>query len=374
MRVERLSLTSFRSYSTLDVSFSGGPQVVVGSNATGKTSLLESILVLGTARSHRAGQDGELVAWGAEFARLEADVGATAQGSDRIELLITRTAAGGGRKRVLVNGVARRPSSLASTLPVVLFAPEDMLLVVGSPGLRRTSLDTLIGQTVPASMTTMSSYARALTQRNNLLRQVREGTAAPDELRYWDEVVINDGAQIVDWRRAALAQLARPLSAAHQEIAPGEEPLELRYVTNAEPQLAETTRDALRRRLIDTREKEMWNGATLIGPHRDDIAFVSDERELASSASRGQQRTAILAYKLAQLDLLTASVGQPPLLLLDDVFSELDPDRRAHLVRRIGALPQAFVTTTTTDDLDPALVAASTVWTVSPGQLRQGEQ
>ncbi|HEY5489329.1 MAG TPA: hypothetical protein VIK00_05755, partial [Candidatus Limnocylindrales bacterium] len=159
-----------------------------------------------------------------------------------------------------------------------------------------------------------------------------------------------------------------------QEIAPGEEPLELRYLTNAEPQPGETTRDALRRRLMDTSEKEMWNGATLIGPHRDDIAFVSDERELASSASRGQQRTAILAYKLAQLDLLTESVGQPPLLLLDDVFSELDPDRRAHLVRRIGALPQAFVTTTTTDDLDPALVAASTVWTVSPGQLRQGNR
>jgi len=374
MRVERLSLTTFRSYSALDVSFADGPQVVVGPNATGKTSLLESILVLGTARSHRAGQDGELVSWGAEFARLEAEVVGTAQGSDKVELVIVRTATGGGRKRVLVNGVARRPAALAATLPVVLFAPEDMLLVVGSPGLRRNSLDTLIAQTVPASAATMSTYARALTQRNNLLRQVREGMAAPDELRYWDDVVINDGAQIVDWRRAALAQLSRPLSAAHQEIAPGEEPLELRYLTNAEPQPGETTRAALRRRLIDTSEKEMWNGATLIGPHRDDIAFVSDERELASSASRGQQRTAILAYKLAQLDLLTDSVGQPPLLLLDDVFSELDPDRRAHLVRRIGALPQAFVTTTTTDDLDPALVAASTVWTVSPGQLRQGNR
>ena len=374
MRVERLSLTTFRSYSTLEVSFPDGPQVVVGPNATGKTSLLEAIVVLGTARSHRAGQDGELVSWGAEFARLEAEVGGTAQGSDKVEMVIARTATGGGRKRVLVNGVARRPAALGATLPVVLFAPEDMLLVVGSPGLRRNSLDTLIAQTVPASATTMSTYARALTQRNNLLRQVREGMAAPDELRYWDEVVINDGAQIVDWRRATLAQLSGPLSAAHQEIAPGEEPLELRYLTNAEPQATETTRDALRRRLIDTRDKEMWNGATLIGPHRDDIAFVSDERELASSASRGQQRTAILAYKLAQLDLLTLSVGQPPLLLLDDVFSELDPDRRAHLVRRIGALPQAFVTTTTTDDLDPALVAASTVWSVSPGQLRQGDR
>jgi DNA replication and repair protein RecF len=185
-------------------------------------------------------------------------------------------------------------------------------------------------------------------------------------------VVIDDGAQIVDWRRTALARLATPLSDAHQEIAPGEERLLMRYVTNAEPGDDETTRDALRRRLSETRDKEMWNGATLVGPHRDDVIFVSGERELSTFASRGQQRTAILAYKLAQLDLMAAAAGQPPLLLLDDVFSELDPERRAHLVRRIGALPQAFVTTTTTDDLDPALVAASTVWEVAPGRLRAG--
>ena len=374
MRVDRLTLTSFRSYGDLDVSFPGGPQVVVGPNATGKTSLLESLVVLGTSRSHRASQDGELISWGAEFSRLEvALAGATAtSGENRVEVLITRTGTGGGRKRILVNGVARRPSALAATLPVVLFAPEDMLLVVGSPGGRRNSLDAVVVQTVPTSGATMSTYARALTQRNNLLRAIREGTAAPDELHYWDGVVIEDGAQIVDWRRAALARLARPISDAHHEIAPGEEQLEMRYVTNAEPLDGETTLDALRRRLIDTREKETWNGATLIGPHRDDVVFMSGERELSTYASRGQQRTAILAYKLAQLDLLTQVAGRPPLLLLDDVFSELDPDRRAHLVRRIGALPQAFVTTTTTDDLDPALVAASTVWEVSPGRLTRG--
>ena len=187
-----------------------------------------------------------------------------------------------------------------------------MLLVVGSPGGRRNSLDGLVVQTVPAAAATMATYARALTQRNNLLRAIREGTAAPEELHYWDAVVIDDGAQIVDWRREALARLAEPLSDAHQEIAPGEEPLLLRYLTNAEPAETETTRDALRRRLTETREKEMWNGATLIGPHRDDVIFVSDDRELSTFASRGQQRTAILAYKLAQLDLLTASAGKPP--------------------------------------------------------------
>lgn len=367
MRVDRLQLTSFRSYQALDVTFPGGPQVVVGANATGKTNLVESMVVLGTARSHRASQEGELVGWGADFARIEADL----EPSLKVEVVVTRTAAGGGRKRLAVNGVARRPSTLAAALPIVLFAPEDMLLVVGSPGQRRQAIDSIVVQTVPAASATLANYGRALTQRNNLLRAIREGSAAPDELRYWDTVVVDDGAQIVDWRHAALEQLAGPFGAAHAEIAPAESPLELRYVTNSPRQVGETTREALRRRLADTRDKEMWNGATLIGPHRDDIAFVSAERELATFASRGQQRTAILAFKLAQLDLLTAVLGREPLLLLDDVFSELDPDRRAHLVRRIGALPQAFVTTTTTDDLDPALVAAATVWQVTPGSLER---
>ena len=126
-------------------------------------------------------------------------------------------------------------------------------------------------------------------------------------------------------------------------------------------------RAALERRLAETAEKEVWNGTTLIGPHRDDLVFEMGGRPLASFASRGQQRTAILAFKLAEVDLLTALDGRPPLLLLDDVFSELDPERRSHLVRRIAALPQAFVTTTTLDDLDPALRSVGTTWAVTTG-------
>ena len=161
-----------------------------------------------------------------------------------------------------------------------------------------------------------------------------------------------------------------PLASAHAEIAPEEaaaEALGISYATNA-PQLeGESVRDALARRLAETAEKEVWNGTTLIGPHRDDLVFELGGRSMASFASRGQQRTAILAFKLAELDLLTALDGRPPLLLLDDVFSELDPERRSHLVRRIAALPQAFVTTTTLDDLDPALRSVGTAWAVTPG-------
>jgi DNA replication and repair protein RecF len=216
----------------------------------------------------------------------------------------------------------------------------------------------------------MSTYTRALTQRNSLLRRIREDVASRDELAYWDTVLCDSGGQVREWRHATLAELAMPLSAAHLEIAPGEPQLATRYLTNAPAADGEDEREALRRRLRETAEKEIWNGATLVGPHRDDVVLESAGRDLASFASRGQQRSAILALKLAELDLLAALDGAPPLLLLDDVFSELDPDRRSHLVRRIDALPQAIVTTTTTDDLDPALVARASVWSVEPGAVR----
>ncbi len=367
--VRRLGLVTFRSYAALDVEFGAGPQVVVGPNAAGKTNLVESLVVLGTGHSHRASLDGELIGWGADFARLEADI--EAENDAKIELVIARTSAGGGRKRAMVNGVARRPGALAAALPVVLFAPEDMLLIVGSPSSRRVAVDSLVAQTVPEAAATMANYSRALTQRNNLLRAIRDNAAAPDELRFWNNVMVDDGSQIVEWRREALAALAGALAAAHAEIAPDEAALELTYLSNVVRGPDESTRDAVRRRLAETAEKEQWNGQTLVGPHRDDISFVSEARDLSGFASRGQQRTAILAFKLATLEVLHSAHGRPPLLLLDDVFSELDPQRRAHLVRRIGELPQAFVTTTTTDDLDPALVAAATVWQVTPGHLER---
>jgi len=370
MRVDRLQLTGFRSYQALDVTFGAGPQVVVGPNAAGKTNLIEGLAVLGTGRSHRAAADAELIAWAADFARLEALVVDDGGQPANIELVMARSGAAGGRRRIRVNGVPRRASALAGVLPLVVFAPEDMLLVVGSPSLRRASIDALVARTTPSATAAFATYARALTQRNNLLRAIREGSAEPAELAYWSGVVIDEGARIVTWRRESMARLARPLAEAHAEIAPAEGSLSLSYVSNAEPAPGEDVGAALRRRLIETAEKEVWNGATLVGPHRDDLSFVLDGRELAAFASRGQQRTAILAFKLAELELLRQANGRPPLLLLDDVFSELDPERRAHLVQRIGELPQAFVTTTTLDDLDQALVAASTCWQVSASGLQ----
>ncbi len=291
---------------------------------------------------------------------------------EELEVVIPAAAHGSGaRKRVRVNGVNRRPAALAVALRTVLFAPEDMLLVSGPPSLRRNLLDALVAQREVMAAATLATYARALTQRNSLLKRIREEAAGRAELVYWDGVLCESGGRILDWRQDALAALAGPLQAAHREIAPDEPPVSLRYVSGTLPRATEGWAEALHRRLLETADREVWNGATLVGPHRDDLSFEAGGRDYTLFASRGQQRTAILALKLAELEVLTRLDGRPPLLLLDDVFSELDPDRRAHLVRRIGSLPQAIVTTTTADDLDPALVAASSLWQIEPGAARQ---
>jgi DNA replication and repair protein RecF len=310
-----------------------------------------------------------LIRWGRDLARVEGTVG-----TDVLEVAIQRSGAdgSGGRKRIRVNGVGRRPAGLGRSLRIVLFAPEEMLLVIGSPSLRRAAIDALASARSPTYADDLSTYGRSLQQRNSLLRAIREEQASRDQLRFWDDTFLDTGGRLVAARLRLLEDLAAPLAAAHREIAPEEATgssasgLTLRYVTNAPPHAGESPRDALARRLADTAEKEIWNGATVIGPHRDDVAFELEGRDLAGFASRGQQRTAILAYKLAELDLLTELDGRPPLLLLDDVFSELDPERRSHLVRRIADLPQAFVTTTTPDDLDPALRAIARGWEVRP--------
>lgn len=248
-----------------------------------------------------------MIRWGADLARVEGIVdGGLAGGGSTVEVALLREGSGSQRKRIRVNGVPRRATSLAGTLRVVLFAPEEMLLIAGSPGLRRTALDSLAGGRSPAYAADLATYGRALQQRNSLLRAIREEQATRDQLRFWDSALLESGAAVVTGRLDLLQAIAQPLRAAHREIAPEEGELTLRYETNAPAGRGESIRDALARRLAETAEKEVWNGSTLIGPHRDDLVFELDQdgtvRNLAGFASRGQQRTAILALKLAELD------------------------------------------------------------------------
>lgn len=367
-----IQIDDLRAYHRVEATFGPGPQLVWGPNAAGKTSLVEAVTLLAWGRSHRTTNDGELVRWGAEFSRVEGRIAGHPPSVGReptsVEVVVAR-AGTGTRKRIRVGGIGRRATALGAVLRVVVFAPEEMLLVIGAPALRREAVDRLASQLVPTHGTDLATYARSVAQRNQLLRQIRDEGADRAQLRFWTEQCIELGAAVVAGRQHLLEALAEPLAAAHRLIAPDEAPagpLGLEYRTNAPVGPGETVRDALHRRFRETAEKELWNGMTLVGPHRDDIAFVLGRRDLAGFASRGQQRTAILAFKLAELDLLTEHDGRPPLLLLDDVFSELDPTRRGHLVRKIGELPQAFVTTTTVADLDRELSRTAAAWQVVP--------
>jgi DNA replication and repair protein RecF len=389
MLIRSLTIRNLRGYAALDLELGPGPQLVWGPNAAGKTTLLEAIVLLGLGHSHRTAADSELIRWGADYLRVEgvmAAISGSAEASWTVARADARAAveggvsagehqaaphevtlefalqAGGGRKRIQVNGVPRRPAALAEHLRAVLFAPEEMLLVIGPPSLRRAALD---GLTAPHDPRYVSNIA------------IREGEGDRDQLRLWDEPFLAAGAAIVGARLRLLEKLAGPLAAAHREIAPGEERLTIGYSTNAPLLPGEEPRDALARRLAETAEKEAWNGSTLVGPHRDDLVFGMAGRDLATFASRGQQRTAILALKLAELDLLTLLDGRPPLLLLDDVFSELDSDRRGHLARRIADLAQALITTTDPADIDPELRRRARPWRVVPeesgAQVVEGE-
>ena len=192
---------------------------VWGPNAAGKTSLLEAIALLGWGRSHRTSADGELIRWGRDLARVEGPVG-----DDVLEVAIQRSGAdgSGGRKRIRVNGVARRASALGRRLRVVLFAPEEMLLVVGSPSLRRAAIDALAAARFPAYADDLGTYGRTLQQRNSLLRAIREETASRDELRFWDETFLDTGGRVVAARHDLLAELARAPGRGPSEIAPDE--------------------------------------------------------------------------------------------------------------------------------------------------------
>ena len=352
MRVRSLTLVGFRSYQRSRSTSPPGPQVVVGANAAGKTNLSRRSSCCRAGRSHRTSADAELIALGRRLRAARGRRRAGRPGHDRASRssLGARRAAPAPASGSASTACRAGQRALAAALPRRCSSRP------------RTCCSSSARRRWPARVARRARRA-ARARRGRDDGDLRAGArrsattccggsarARPsrDELRVLGRRRRRrEGGRIVDWRRETPARLwpgrsPRPTPRSR----PRRRALSLRYVTNAPPGRGETPTDALRRRLAETAEKEVWNGATLVGPHRDDVAFELDGRDLTGFASRGQQRTAILALKLAELDLLAELDGRPPLLLLDDVFSELDPDRRAHLVRRIGELPQAFVTTT----------------------------
>jgi DNA replication and repair protein RecF len=385
MALTRLTLVDFRSYTAAELTPDPGLTIVAAPNGTGKTNLLEAIHVAITGRSHRAAVDSDLVRHGQPFARARLDLAdGTAAGGSTIELMVPGTDPPPGlRKRLTVNGVPRRSASLAEVARAVLFRPEEMLLLVGSPSERRRFLDGIVAQRDRRAARDLVDAARILAQRNALLRAIRAEEATLDALDFWDEQLATVGGRVMRARLDALAELAPRIGPLHDAVAaPDERGTSVRLVyldalKEAWPERAlvadrpptdEELAAAYRRRIAYVRQKEAWNGVSLVGPQRDDLRAELGGRDVAAHASRGQQRTIILAMKLAETDLLGTD-GPRPIVLLDDVFSELDPDRASRLASMLHDLGQVIVTTADPADLEVGRAEGAAVWRIVKGRL-----
>lgn len=347
-----VALFAFRNYIKQEVALHAGVNLFLGANAQGKTNLLEAIYVGCTGRSPRASVLAEMIMWEQAGARVVLHY--HDQGEHAVQVRLER-APGTSRTRrtVAVDGKNATAQALFGRVPVVLFHPEEMTLLRGGGEPRRRVLNELLSQLRPGYAGALARYARILEQRNQLLKRIAEGTQPSASLPVWTEQLAAAGAALVDARRTALDQLAPVAASRYAAIAPGEE-LTVRYAPSVDDpgDVAAAIVEALDAR----RHEELARGLTVAGPHRDDVAFAINGVPAAVHASQGQQRSAILALKLAEIDVL-GSAGSVPLLLLDDVMSELDAARRAHLVEAVEAAPQSVITAAEAGYFSPGFVA-----------------
>ena len=362
MRVTELALEDFRSYERIRLELGPGLTAFVGPNGQGKTNLLEAVHLLARGDSPRARDDQEMVRWGAVLARASATV-ERAEDEKRVEVLLFAPPPGERRRprRYLVNGAGKRAEDALGTIVVVAFFPEDVELLTAAPAARRRYLDAMIGQVDRAHRSDTREYARVVEQRNALLRAFAAGrdpeteTAVPtQELAFWDTELCRLAARISMRREEAVQQLIPRFEHEATRFA-GAAGTTLTYQAQAGGRTPEERESAFQVLVREKRDRELWQGTTLVGPHREDLLLTGDGRPFASFASRGEQRSAVLALKLAEAQWLRERSADQPVFLLDDVLSELDPGRREALVAALPSDAQTLLTAALPAGLPPGI-------------------
>jgi DNA replication and repair protein RecF len=387
LHVRRLQLTSFRNYRHLDLELPPGQILFLGDNAQGKSNLLEAVYVLASGRSPRAGADAELIGWqgeseGQPFAGLQASI-ERRDGAVQLETLVVgppgmTDATQRAGKRFRVNGIPRRGLDFIGQLRAVLFTADDLDIVSGPPAGRRAYLDAALSQLDRAYYAALQRYGRILQQRNASLRRIRDGVAGADELSLWDDNFTREGAIVIAARANAVRRLHVLAANAHSQLSGVNESLDLAY----EPQLGDewtalipeepntgAVQPLFAAALVAQRRREVAAGLSLIGPHRDDFSLRLNGVALGAYGSRAQVRTAALALRLAEARLFLTDSGDPPVLLLDDVVSELDERRRRSVLAGVSGFDQVWFTATSGAWLPPDFLAACRTFEVRAGQL-----
>jgi DNA replication and repair protein RecF len=387
MHLSHLALHEFRNFKRLDLALGRGLSLFYGENAQGKTNLLEAVSMLATSNSFHATSDREVVNWYtpdrvarilAEVERREDDV--------KVEIVIIdgspvdtslassflTSSADRQRKRIKVNGVVKKAVDLMGQVTVVLFAPTDLRLVDGSPEDRRRFLDRALCQVQPRYCAALARYRKVIAQRSALLKRIRENQEDPRMLDFLDEKLVELANLIIYERRRMVDALNKHVDSFQAAISGGREGLQIAYRPAFQVEPAWNTMEALeayRRQLHEARRKEIQQGVCLLGPHRDDLDFVANDVNLLTYGSRGQQRTAALSAKLAELAFMRATTGEEPILLLDDVFSELDVTRREYLLRQVLEHEQALITTTDFTGIPEEILAQAHRYSVIEGEI-----
>ena len=383
MRLSRLRLSNFRNLVDVELEIPAGVSVYFGQNAQGKTALVEAVYILAIARSFRAENERELVNFAAVHdgglglveGLLEDDDDPSSRQRVIVGYRVSESTASGGpgfrvSKDIRVNRIRRTAGELVGVVHAVLFSALDIDLVQGPPSGRRRFLDILISQADPQYLKSLQRYQQVLRQRNRLLRLRRDGRAAPDEMQFWDDELVKEGAWLT-WRRHEVMGLLEPACVAqHRNLGGSEEELELRYrpsvpIAAGEDAVAEDYREALQA----SGARDQATAATAVGPHRDDFDIIVNGLDMGSFASRGQARTLALSLRLAEAETLSAVRGTEPLLLLDDALSEMDASRRHRVLEKASEYPQVMITTTDPEQVSGFFGAGAFYFKVAGGQI-----
>jgi len=363
VHVRSLRLSQFRNYGSLEVEFHPQLNLFLGPNAQGKTNILEALFVLSTTKSFRAATDEEMIQFGAQQGAIEGDL-RREEGGEKVRLELGRDK---GKALYLDEKKQKKLSSLLGKLPSVVFSPDDLFLVKGSPGLRRRYLDLTILQMDQGYLAHYQQFERALKQRNSLLRQRSPGLES--QIPIWDAALSEHGAALMERRSRIASQLSSLAGKALQDLTGGAELFEVRYEPSLPMEGGGELKARMQEALKEARREELARGVTVVGPHRDDLGLFVNGRPLRKFGSQGQQRTGALALKLAQLSLLGEGCGTAPMVLFDDVMAELDRKRRMFFLERLRQGGQAFLTGTSAGDFIAASQGAR-IFSVEEGRVR----
>ncbi|MCS6777429.1 MAG: DNA replication/repair protein RecF [Chloroherpetonaceae bacterium] len=390
MRVCQLKLHCFRNYRDLTLDPGEGLNILHGENAQGKTNILEAIFLLATTRSPRVSRDSELIHHGAEAAHVTAEIEREQEGDAELQISVQQ----GDRKTVRINGMKReRVLDLLGQFNAVSFGAIDLKIITGEPADRRHFLNVEISQVSPRYVYDLGHYKRVLANRNRLLKDLRERPRYIEEsgLDAWDEQLICYGTRLLQKRQFYIERLSPLADQVQRELTDGKEGLEIQYVPSfplpsnlpVEERKASTSDSTVavnlndteavaqrfREQLIACRMEEIRRGTTLIGPQRDDLCFRINGADARIYGSQGQQRTVVLALKLAEFQLIQNLVGEPPVMLLDDVMSDLDDARRQHLLRWVQRRCQTFLTCTSLNAFPKEILAGARTFCVVAGTV-----